>query len=83
MSDLNDYIMRYLPKPDPFFHAEEMPEYPVVDWDAVPFSTPERMMRPEFPRVLPPEHAREPMAHDGGRGVKDHSRLKHLLREWL
>lgn len=81
MTDLNDYIRRYLPKPDPFFAVEPLPEYPDAEWDTVPFGDESQMMRPSFPRVVPPRVTREPMAWDGGPGVKDHSMIKSILRK--
>ncbi len=81
-NELNDYIRRHMPKPDPFFAVEPLPEYPLVDWDSVPFADESQMMRPSFPRVLPtPTGTREPMAHDGGPGIKDHSVIKSILRK--
>jgi hypothetical protein len=86
--DLQDYIRRHMRHDavGDFFDVEPLPEYPLVEWDDVPFASHEQMMRPSFPRVVPPRDTREPMAHDGGPGMRDGkhaSRIKYLLREWL
>ena len=88
--DMDSYIRRYMPKFDPFFAAvEPLDEYPMIDWDTVPFAAEDQMVAP---RVVPPEvkarhpSVRTPMAHDGGPGMRDGkhaSRIKYLLREWL
>lgn len=78
-ADLNDYIARYMPRAEgTMFDVEPLSEYPMVDWDEVPFAPPEQMMQeskrrhPSMPRVVPPEREAP--------GVKDHSVIKSILR---
>jgi hypothetical protein len=89
MTDLNQFISKWL-HPSAQGEVFVVPEnIEGVEWEHDPHDPAifETETGPQFPRVVPPERAtarpREAMAHDGGPGVKDHSLLKRLLREWL
>lgn len=82
MSDLGDFINRHLRPQDPFFSVEPIPETD-FDWETQQGPQWEPRDDTYTPRVVPPERkakTKEPMAHDGGPGVKDHSLIKSVLR---
>jgi hypothetical protein len=83
MTDLNDFIRKYMPKSDSFFSVEPLEECADVDWEVAQGPQWEPRDDTYIPRAVPPERkpkAKVPMAHDGGPGVKDHSLIKSVLR---
>jgi hypothetical protein len=88
MTDLQHHVSKWLhPSNESFFVVSTDANGDEVEWlhdpyEAVPEYVETPIVHNEFPpprrsmpRVVPPEHEKP--------GVKDHSRIKRMLREWL
>lgn len=82
MSDLDHHISKWLHPSNESFFTTTIGGFDEVEWLHDPYeAVPEYVETPSFPRVIPPNPRPHSMIEKPG--VKDHSRLKHLLREWL
>jgi hypothetical protein len=80
MNDPNDYIRKYIPHSGLFSSVEPLEECD-IDWEQPTGPQWEPRDDTSMPRVVPPERkVKQPMSHDGGPGVKDHSLIKSVLR---